>query len=137
MYAPSALSPSPPPPPPPPPLPVLSAPVHPSNPEDAIPTMGPQTKTQTKFNFICSTDDEDDILHAFFAWEKETLKKLTAKERMDEVWAIVEREMWSVNDLKDMSMPNSFNYLAFTWLGKGMHLGVLVPKKKLSPRIIL
>lgn len=122
MYAPPPPSlPLPPPPLLPPPQNPSSFQVPPPHPPSnvevtTIPTR-PSSRTQARSSPIGLAEDEDDILEDFFVWKRVALKKQSAKDKLEEVRVIVEREMWTVDDLKEMSRPDSFLYQRAMQLG--------------------
>ena len=102
--------PLPPPPPPPPPPPSASVPA-------------PQNITLAERSSSPIAMNEDEvILCNYWDWKARQLKSPEAVARLSEVKTIVEREMWSVEDLKNMSNPESRLYQ--TAIAKGLPDGL-------------
>ncbi len=82
-------SPPPPPPPPPPPLPAIAA---------------------QRSSPIGGSEETEEIFDQFFAWKINKTSRQTIKQKLAKVRVIVDAQMWSTNDLKDMADPTSAIY---------------------------
>ena len=93
-------------------LPTQSAPPTVSAAPLAPPLQYTQTAppTGTRSSPFAASTEEAVILDHFFQWKIGQTTKPELKARIAEAKAIVERELWSIDDLKEMADPNSFMY---------------------------
>ena len=101
------------------PLP-LSQPSSSSVPEPIIPpppaAPRPRSKPLTRSSPICNPEDEEFAIEDFLNWKGEALQSQRAKDRWNGVKEIVQNEMWSLEDLRDMSETSSHIYNGlFNW----------------------
>ena len=107
--------------PPPPALPALPVPpTFPALPVQPVPPAAPVTQTvqtaQTtpptgaRSSPFGTSAEEATILDQFFQWKISQTSKQELQIRIAEAKAIVERECWSIDDLKEMADPSSFMY---------------------------
>ena len=93
------------------PPPVYSQPSSSSVPEPIIPpppaAPRPSSKPLTKSSPICNPEDEEFAIEDFLNWKGEALQSKRAKDRWNGVKEIVQNEMWSLEDLRDMSETSS------------------------------
>ena len=95
----------------PPPPPVYSQPSSSSVPEPIIPpppaAPRPSSKPLPRSSPICNPEDEEFAIEDFLNWKGEALQSQRAKDRWNGVKEIVQNEMWSLEDLRDMSETSS------------------------------
>ena len=105
----------------PPPPPVYSQPSSSSVPEPIIPpppaAPRPRSKPLTRSSPICNPEDEEFAMEDFLNWKGEPLQSQRAKDRWNGVKEIVQNEMWSLEDLRDMSETSSHIYKRAIQLG--------------------
>ena len=55
-------------------------------------------------------NEDESILYEYWSWKARKLRSADAIARLSEIRAIVEREMWTVEDLRKMADPESRIY---------------------------
>lgn len=91
-YQPPSSVPTPPPPPPP------------------LPPSPPEPQQTSRSSPIDDSADEDDILESFWQWKKQSTSKASRKLQYCAAQSKIEKEMWTLDDLKHMSDPSSDIY---------------------------
>jgi hypothetical protein len=80
------------------------------------PSILPQQDTR-KSSPLADPNDEDEAIRLFFEWKISKTTSEDVKDRVRKVYEVVERQMWTLEDLKAMEDPSDSLYKIATNLG--------------------